>query len=144
MKPPRISKAVAKVLDEQKPNRNLMNEKEIEKMKDYDLTHDHAGNGWVVLQVLEGNFYKVAPIAKGEIQMRAFLAWGGKLSPTLQNKDPRDPKSVREPVPIVGQMRDHLYNLREQIKTGKIKIKETHLKGTYPNSPPNRRRGSES
>ena len=60
----------------------------------FDFTHDHAGNGWAIVQDLGDNFWKVSSIQKDGIDSTcALLAWGKKLKRTLVHEDPKDPQS---------------------------------------------------
>ncbi len=94
----------------------------------YEFTHDHAGNGWAIVQGLGDNFWKVCSIQRDGIdKTRAMLAWGKKLKRTLVAEDPKDPKSRQVPIPLTGAVLEAVEELRADLNAGRKKIVEQRV-----------------
>jgi hypothetical protein len=99
----------------------------------YDFTHDHAGNGWAIVQNLGDNFWKVCAIQRDGIDAtRASLVWGKKLNRTLVPENPDDKKSKLIPIPLTGKVLEAVEKLRAELSAGKKKIVDQRVVACEP------------
>jgi len=92
---------------------------------DYDFTHDHAGNGWAIVQDMGDNFWRVSAIQKDGVDSRsAFLAWGKKLNRTRTSDGER---------PLTGETLAAVRALRKELKSGE---KIVHYQRILPATKP--------
>jgi len=95
---------------------------------DYDFTHDHAGNGWAIVQNLGDNFWRVVAIGRESLDTRVVpMAWGKKLTRSLYPISDK-PNAPLEPRKLTGKLLDQARELREQLATGKMHVFEQHLR----------------
>ena len=63
----------------------------------YDMTHEHAGNGWAIVQDLGDNFWRVVALSRDGVDARyAPVAWGQKLKRSEYPVDDT-PNAMRAP-----------------------------------------------
>ena len=97
----------------------------------YELTHKHGGNGYVIVQVLDDNFCRVATYCSFGptpfVGKQAFLAFGNMLSRFQVKKDPKIKDSPMVDALIPENVIQELSTLRKQIKSGQKVIISTHI-----------------
>lgn len=101
----------------------MITQKELETC---DLTHRHAGNGWVMVQDLDKEYCRISGQGAKEFGNRAYLAAKSCLTPTELFVEE---KKIRPPIPT--HLIDPLKKLREELKSGSLKVVSTHIKKHY-------------
>jgi len=95
---------------------------------EYDLTHEHGGNGFAMVEDIDSEYCRVVRV--GTPITQALLAWKQKLRVTTMAKD-KD--SLPEPRTLAFSSRfcqgfmEELANLRRDLKAGKLIVKETRI-----------------
>lgn len=86
---------------------------------DFSLTHNHAGNGWAIVEMLEDNYCRVMSIPpKGKAwRPQAYLACGDVMKRERQAEDPSVRNSPLIDVPI-GEDIGGLQTFRDALKNG--------------------------
>jgi len=91
----------------------------------YDMTHDHAGNGWAIVQDLGDNHYRVASITKNGVDARvAFVACGTKLKRTTMLND-----GLFSEQPLVGSVLKAVEEMRADLREGRKRVVEQRVVG---------------
>ncbi len=85
---------------------------------DYDLTHQHGGNGYAVVQDLGDDFYKVVSITEDGISKHAYLAARRLLRRSDYGEGDR---------PLMGKTLDAVKELREDLQAGRKIIREQRI-----------------
>jgi hypothetical protein len=106
-----------------------------EQLNNYDLTHDHGGNGLAMVEDIDAEWCRVCSVGlnvNGRIP-DARLAWKQKLKLTLTPPKPGDqpaPVLLSAPRPGMDGFLEELYAVRSGIRDGTLKIKDTKI--IYP------------
>ena len=99
-------------------------------LRDYDLDHYHAGNGWAMVEDIDPEYCRIVSIGSIGSSARtpqAFLAWKKKLAVFTRREDPTNKDSPMVKVKIPEKVMEELTALREGVKNGTIKIDQTHF-----------------
>lgn len=94
-----------------------------------DVTHQHGGNGYAVVQKLDDDYVRLTPAAGDERFYRAFLAATSLLS--VSEKRVVDPKTGKlisvSPKYLAPDIAEQLAEIRSKIESGKLKVVETRI-----------------
>ena len=98
------------------------------KMDDNMVEHEHAGNGWVVVQDTGQDCVHVMAAGPISLGTQAFLAWNKKLkTQTIQVMQDGSKEFKPMPVPIPEGCMDEVRKLRADLASGKKKIVNTRI-----------------
>lgn len=90
-------------------------------LENYELTHAHAGNGFVLLEDIDNRYARILEnYPSGTPQ--AFLAYKKKLSVSQKNED-----GMMADVPIKAGKRSELDVLRKAIRDGELVVRDTRI-----------------
>lgn len=96
----------------------------------YELTHDHAGNGFFMVENIDQDWCRVTradPSNAGKF-CQAFLVWKKKISVFHMREDPMDSKSKLVPRAIPEKMISELETIRRGIACGEIEVVATRFR----------------
>ena len=107
---------------------------------EYELTHDHAGNGLAMVEDIDSDWCRVVRMGvnhAGQIP-DAFLAWKKKLKVHMMSPkvgDPPEPVLLTSPRVGRDEFLKKLSELREGFKNGLLRTRDTHIiKASPPKS----------
>jgi len=95
---------------------------------EYDLTHEHGGNGFAMVEDIDSEWCRVAWVKEPITQ--AFLAWKKKLRVTTISKSkdtPPEPWTLAFSSRLHEQFMDELAKVRRGIKSGELVVKNTRI-----------------
>jgi len=95
---------------------------------EYDLTHEHGGNGIAMVEDIDSEWCRVAFVATPITQV--FLAWKKKLRVTMVSKTmdgPPEPWTLVFSSRLYEQFMGELAALRRGIRSGELVIKNTRI-----------------
>jgi len=95
---------------------------------EYDLTHEHGGNGFAMVEDIDSEYCRVVRVQTPITQ--ALLAWKPKLQVTMMQKDkdsPLEPRTLSLSSRFCEGFMKELANLRRDLKAGKLIVKETRI-----------------
>jgi hypothetical protein len=91
----------------------------------YDMTHDHAGNGWAIVQDCGDNYWRVVAITRDGVDTRhAMMAWGKKLKRTALPEVANGPLLER---PLTGKVLAAADALRADLREGRKRVVEQRI-----------------
>jgi hypothetical protein len=95
---------------------------------EYDLTHEHAGNGFAMVEDIDSEWCRVAFVATPITQV--FLAWKKKLRVTTISKSkdtPPEPWTLVFSSRLYERFMGELADIRRGIKSGELIVKNTRI-----------------
>jgi hypothetical protein len=95
---------------------------------EYDLTHEHGGNGFAMVEDIDSEWCRVAFVNTPITQ--AFLAWKKKLRVTTISKSkdtPPEPWTLVFSSRLYERFMDELAKVRRGIKSGELVVKGTRI-----------------
>jgi len=97
-------------------------------LADYELTHDHAGNGWVmVADYPEYDCCHVTMTGARPANGQVFLAWKPKLTISQSRTNHKDLTSPLVNVRIDNHTLPDLIRLRKALQEGRMEIVNTRI-----------------
>lgn len=90
-------------------------------LEQFELHHDHAGNGWIMVENIDEEFCRVVSAGRGQLSPQAYLAWKPKLKIQMQ-QDKVTPQPIRDDV------KPAVMALRAEIKAGEKEVVGTWIK----------------
>lgn len=91
-------------------------------LENYELTHAHAGNGFVLLEDIDSRYARILE-AYPSGTPQAFLAYKKKLSVSQQ----KEKDGTWVDVPIKADKRSEFDALRKAIRDGELVVKDTRI-----------------
>lgn len=92
-------------------------------LREFELEHFHGGVGWVMVEDVDAEYCRVAPVSKGDVQYRAFLAAKDRLKVWVridQYGKPYRSKITNGAALAVSAM-------REGIRSGNLLVEQSHV-----------------
>lgn len=104
----------------------------VNELMDYDLTHDHSGNGFAIVEDIDEDYCRVTSTCLGVSKKisDAFLAWKKKLHVTMRSPskdEPPEPVLLNKPRMGVEEFLTQLEEVRKGFKDGTLKTRDTHI-----------------
>lgn len=95
-----------------------------EQLESYELNHQHAGNGWMMVEDIDDDWCRVVSSSLNQ----AFLVWKKKISISKIRERYDDPESPMVDVKIrEGHVKKQLMELRKKIKSGQTTVVNTRF-----------------
>lgn len=98
-------------------------------LKQYELTHDHGGNSWVMVENFDDEYCRVSGVSSKDVDDRAYLAWKKKLKVSEYREDKEGPLLKKK---ISPEAMDEVCNLRNALRAGTKKVVQTHIVTVKP------------
>jgi hypothetical protein len=93
-------------------------------LKEYEVTHDHGGNGFVMVENLDEEYCRISGVSNKDVDNRAYLAWKKKLR-VSEHREDKDSPLQRKRIPIAAL--DKVCQLRNALLAGTKKVVQTHI-----------------
>jgi len=89
--------------------------------------HRYGGNGFAVIDLQPNDYCRVVGVGKDKLETQAFLAWTKLLTIEKHALDWKVPNSPLVPKLLSDEAKVQLTKLREDLASGRLVVKSSHI-----------------
>jgi hypothetical protein len=87
------------------------------------MTHRFGGDGFAIIEMMDDEYCRIAKVGEKDVDNRAYLSWHKLLKPWQITLEGGSKKQML----IEGELLERVEELRSDLKSGKRKVKGTHI-----------------
>lgn len=90
-----------------------------------ELTHQFAGNGFAIAQLVTPDYVRLVPTVSAKAELRCYLAWTKMLEPFMRPK--QDNPTERELAILSESQLEKLRQLRNELALGQKTVQDQRI-----------------